>query len=286
MKDLKDNTIIKQNTVTIDASSLHYRELNEKVKHAVTGCNTGKCPHITINNVLGQRYIGDGIKGEALITVNGTPGNDMAAFMDGPQIEVFGNGQDGIGNTMNSGRIIIHGDCGDILGYSMRGGEIYVKGNVGWRSGIHMKSYLEKFPVIVIGGKAGDFLGEYMAGGIIILLGLDMENEMHANAESGKSYYFEKFYPTSDGQAVGNYVGTGMHGGTIFLKGDIEEYKLGKEVSRLSLDENDRELLKTYITNYCTYFDFDKSKILGQGLKGFIKLAPFSHRPYGKLYSY
>ena len=55
----------------------------------------------------------------------------------------------------------------------MRGGEIYVKGNVGWRSGIHMKSYLEKFPVIVIGGKAGDFLGEYMAGGIIILLGLD-----------------------------------------------------------------------------------------------------------------
>src|SRR5665647_719704 len=141
MKDLKANTITRQNEIIIDAAELHYRELNEKVKLAVSECSTGKCQHIIINNVLDRRYIGDGIKGEAFITVNGTPGNDMAAFMDGPQIEVFGNGQDGIGNTMNSGRIIIHGDCGDILGYSMRGGEIYVKGSVGWRSGIHIKSY-------------------------------------------------------------------------------------------------------------------------------------------------
>jgi glutamate synthase domain-containing protein 3 len=275
MENFKNIRKTKQNPITnqiiIDAAGMHYRELNEKVKVAVSECDTGKCPHIIINNVLGQRYIGDGVKGEALITVNGIPGNDLAAFMDGPQIEVFGNGQDGIGNTMNSGRIIIHGDCGDILGYSMRGGEIYVKGNVGWRSGIHIKSYLDKFPVIVIGGKAGAFLGEYMAGGIIILLGLDMEKEM----------------PVDDpGAIAGNYVGTGMHGGTIFLKGDIEEYKLGKEVSRLPLDENDRTILEAYISKYCTYFDFDKSKITGQGLKGFIKLAPFSHRPYGNLYSY
>jgi glutamate synthase domain-containing protein 3 len=332
MENLKTNLKTKQNPVInqiiIDSAGLHYRELNEKVKHAVSGCNTGNCPHIIINNVLGQRYIGDGIKGEALITVNGTPGNDMAAFMDGPQIEVFGNGQDGIGNTMNSGRIIIHGDCGDILGYSMRGGEIYVKGNVGWRSGIHIKSYLDKFPIIVIGGKAGDFLGEYMAGGVIILLGLDMGQamlsedhgseksvfpvnqgpakhvstknvsekhisakhvpsmKMPLNMRDRKTYYFERFYPTSDGQAAGNYIGTGMHGGAIYLNGDIEEYKLGKEVSKLPLDDNDIQLLKTHITNYCNYFNFDKSKIIGPDLKGFLKLAPFSHRPYGKLYSY
>ncbi len=322
MKDLKDSSITIQNSVVnpviIDAAGLHYRELNSRIKLAIAECKSGKCPDIILNNVLGHRYIGDGIKGEVSITVNGTPGNDMSAFMDGPQIEVFGNCQDGIGNTMNSGRIVIHGDCGDILGYSMRGGEIYVKGNVGWRSGIHMKSYLEKFPVIVIGGKAGDFLGEYMAGGIIILLGLDAKKEKSLdkpctraevilatqdsanqdftnqdsaiNTQSGdgvrEPYYFERFYPTSDGQAAGNYIGTGMHGGAIFLRGDIEDYKFGKEVSRLQLDENDKEILKTYISNYCTYFDFEKSKIMGQDLKGFIKLAPFSHRPYGKLYSY
>jgi glutamate synthase domain-containing protein 3 len=318
MQDLKENMKIDQNTVIINAEKMHYRELNAKVKLAISENKNGKCPNIILNNVLGHRYIGDGIKGKALITVNGTPGNDMAAFMDGPQIEVFGNGQDGIGNTMNSGNIIIHGDCGDILGYSMRGGEIFVKGNVGWRSGIHMKSYLEKFPVIVIGGKAGDFLGEYMAGGIIILLGLDMKKVAPANnsgtgaaampvkqklskeypakqvasimPDSGlmakKPYYFERFYPTSDGQAAGNYIGTGMHGGAIFLKDDIEDYKLGKEVSRLPLDESDLEILKTYISNYCNYFGFDKNKIIAKDIKDFIKLAPFSHRPYGKLYSY
>jgi len=316
MEDFKNNPnpITKQNPIRIDAANMHYRELNARVKHVVSECKSGKCPHIILNNVLGQRYIGDGIKGEVLITVNGTPGNDMAAFMDGPQIEVFGNGQDGIGNTMNSGSIIIHGDCGDILGYSMRGGKIYIKGNVGWRSGIHMKSYLEKFPVIVIGGKAGDFLGEYMAGGIIILLGLKAEREMHVNgpntevlaapvktSSGGKinpakklypgekiqeQYYFERFYPSSDGSIAGNYSGTGMHGGSIFLRGDIEEYKFGKEVSRVTLDDNDRQILKTYLTNFCDYFDFDKSKIIGQDYKDFIKLVPCSHRPYGKLYSY
>ena len=134
--------------IEIDASGLHYRDLNKKIKSIIAE-KTGQVNSIILKNVLGQRYIGDGVRGNTTIRIHGTPGNDLAAFMDGPTIEVFGNGQDGIGNTMNSGKIIVHGDCGDITGYSMRGGEIYIKGDVGWRSGIHMKSYLEKFPVIV-----------------------------------------------------------------------------------------------------------------------------------------
>ena len=74
--------------------------------------------------------------------------------MDGPKIIVHGNGQDGIGNTMNSGTIIIHGDAGDILGHSMRGGQIFVKGDVGYRVGIHMKEYKDLVPVVVVGGAA------------------------------------------------------------------------------------------------------------------------------------
>jgi len=115
----------------IDAKNLNYRSLNLKIKQAVNlNKNTNRV--IVLKNTAGQRYIGDGIKGSTKIKIYGTPGNDLAAFMDGPEIEVFGNGQDAIGNTMNSGKIILHGDAGDILGYSMRGGEIYVKGNVGW----------------------------------------------------------------------------------------------------------------------------------------------------------
>ncbi len=246
----------------IDAKNLHYRDLNKKIKDVIAK-NGGQFSSITLKNVLGQRYIGDGVTGNTTIRIHGTPGNDLGAFMDGPTIEVFGNGQDGIGNTMNAGKIIIHGDCGDITGYSMRGGEIYIKGNVGWRSGIHMKSYLEKFPVIVIGGRAGNFLGEYMAGGIIVVLGLAGNKSM-----------------------VGDYTGTGMHGGTIFLRGDVEDHMLGREVKKMPVEENDKVILQRYTENFCWNFDLECSNFIEKDFCNFIKLIPYSHRPYGKLYAY
>jgi len=153
-------------TKRITAGKIKHYELNLMIKDSLK-----KHKEIILEEVSGQRYIGDGLKGKFKIEINGTPGNDLGAFMDGPSIEVFGNGQDGIGNTMNTGKIVIHGDCGDILGYSMRGGRIFIKGDVGYRAGIHMKSFNEKRPVLIIGGSAGNFLGEYMAGGIIIILG-------------------------------------------------------------------------------------------------------------------
>ena len=259
---------------TIDSDNLKYRDLNLRVREflASTECSN-QIPTIELKNILGQRYIGDGIKAKAKIKVYGTPGNDLAAFMDGPEIEIFGNGQDGVGNTMNSGEIIIHGDCGDILGYSMRGGQIYIKGNVGYRSGIHMKSYLEKVPAIIIGGKTGNFLGEYMAGGIIIVLGINGANNKNNQINARQSI-------------VGDYVGTGMHGGTIYIRGAVENYKLGREVNKSSIDIADREILKKYIFKFCEYFKFSKSEIGNVDLKEFIKLTPHSHRPYGKLYAY
>lgn len=258
---------------TIDSEGLNYRDLNLKIKDILinAGCSN-QTPVIELKNVLGQRYIGDGIDVKAKINIYGTPGNDLAAFMDGPEIEIFGNGQDGVGNTMNSGEIIIHGDCGDILGYSMRGGQIYIKGNVGYRSGIHMKSYLEKVPVIIIGGKAGNFLGEYMAGGIIIVLGINEAKN--------------KKYQVNHKSVVGDYVGTGMHGGTIYIRGEVEDYKLGKEVNKSSTDIADREILKKYISKFCEYFSLINSEISNVDSGEFIKLTPHSHRPYGKLYAY
>jgi len=268
-KSLPNSKIYK-----IDSDGLNYRDLNLKIKGmlAVAVCSN-QIPIIELKNILGQRYIGDGINVKAKIKIYGTPGNDLAAFMDGPEIEIFGNGQDGVGNTMNSGEIIIHGDCGDILGYSMRGGQIYIKGNVGYRSGIHMKSYLEKVPAIIIGGKAGNFLGEYMAGGIIIVLGIRDANNKTNQINARQSI-------------VGDYVGTGMHGGTIYIRGEVEDYKLGREVNKSSIDIADREILKKYIFKFCEYFKFSKSEIGNVDLKEFIKLTPHSHRPYGKLYAY
>jgi len=264
----------------IDAENIDYKTLNclirnilSEIKFSGNNDLIKKFKIIELNNILGQRYIGDGLQSKINILINGTPGNDLAAFMDGPEIEIFGNVQDGTGNTMNSGKVIIHGSAGDILGYSMRGGEIYVKQDVGYRGGIHMKSYLEKFPVIVIGGKAGHFLGEYMAGGIIIVLGLNTTINQLKN-----------FYLFDDDEIVGDYIGTGMHGGKIFVRGEINNHKLGKEIIKSKIDKEDEEIIKSYIDNYFKYFGFQNKETID--LSDFLKLTPFSRRPYGKLYAY
>ena len=93
----------------IDANGLYYKDLNEKVRAAVAA----GAEKIELNNVNGQYYIGDGINRPVTIVVNGVPGNDLAAFMNGATIVVKENGQDNIGNTMNAGKVIVHGHAGE-----------------------------------------------------------------------------------------------------------------------------------------------------------------------------
>lgn len=243
----------------IDARGLHYKELNEKIHQAVSD----GIKEIVLDNVNGQRYIGTGLKSnDVKITINGVPGNDLAAFMDGPRIIVNSNVQDGVGNTMNAGEVIVHGDAGDIVGHSMRGGKIFIKGNVGYRVGIHMKAYQDFYPVIVVGGTVRDFLGEYMSGGLIIALGLNKEESS---------------------PIVGNYTGTGMHGGTIYIQGNLKEYQLGKEVGLSVPNNEEKKLLNGYITQFSDYFNFSPRQIF---TKEFVKLYPKYLRPYGRLYTY
>jgi glutamate synthase domain-containing protein 3 len=115
--------------------------------------------------------------------------------MNGPEIRVFGNAQDGVANTMNAGKIVVHGKCGEIPGHSMRGGTLFIRGDVEYRAGIHMKEYLTQIPILVIGGTAKDYCGEYMAGGRIVVLNLENRKE----------------------SPLGDFVGTGIHGGVIYV---------------------------------------------------------------------
>ena len=64
-------------SVTIEAKNLHYTPLNQQIRREVAK----GVKEIVINNVLGQRFIGDGLRGEGVtITVNGVPGGDLAMF--------------------------------------------------------------------------------------------------------------------------------------------------------------------------------------------------------------
>ena len=249
---------ISKPIVDINASSVYYRDLNAQLRDIVAE----GASKINLYNVHGQRYIGTNINKPVEIEIFGTPGNDLGAFMNGPRIIVHGNAQDGCGNTMNEGEIIVHGRAGDTVGLSARGGKIFIRGDVGYRTGIHMKEYQERKPVIVIGGTAQDFLGEYMAGGVLILLGL--------NLAEGKTHRSK-------------YVGTGMHGGVIYLRGDIPEWQLGKEVGITEVGEADYDTLNMYIVEFAREFGYDADEILNHR---FIKLYPRWLRPYGRLYAY
>ncbi len=231
----------------IEVNTTYYRDLNEEINQDVRGGETD----FVLTKVYGQRYIGSALQAPVHIDITGTPGNDMAAFMDGASIEVHGNAQDQMGNTMNDGEIIVHGRCGDATGYAMRGGSIFVEEGCGWRCGIHMKEYQDKCPTIVIGGDAGSFLGEYMAGGIIVLLG-------HST----------------------HYFATGMHGGVIYLAEPLPDDEVNDMLIQEKLDDRDKDIVNGLLERYNGYFD-DKRKIS----KNFRRLRPKSSRPYGGMYT-
>lgn len=245
-------------SVQIDAKGTHYKQLNEEIREAVARGES----EIELTGVNGQRYIGGGIRSnEVRIIVNGVPGNDLGTFMNGPTLVVNGNAQDGCGNTMNAGKIIVHGDAGDVLGYGMRGGKLFVRGDVGYRVGIHMKAYESQIPVLVAGGCAMDYLGEYMAGGVLVVLGLDRD----------------------DRPAVGSWAGTGMHGGKLYVRGEVEDHQLGREVRPFELTDQDAQELDDILAEYCADMGVDLCDVRSEP---FVKLIPYTYRPYGRMYAY
>ncbi|NDV19152.1 hypothetical protein GO013_06935 [Pseudodesulfovibrio sp. JC047] len=243
--------------VTLTAGRTYYKEFNEKIRQLI---NEG-VTDFTLKECNGQRYIATALEGDLTFDVYGVPGQDLGAFMRGPKIRIHNNAQDGVGNTMDNGRVIIEGIAGDVIGYAMRGGEIFIKGDVGYRVGIHMKAYLDQQPKIVVGGKAGDFLGEYMAGGIILLLGM--------------------FSDKSDAPVAGRSLGTGMHGGVIYVRGTVHENQLGPGLNAQPVNSEDLNIIQDLVTDYANELKLDSTEIMSEN---FVKIRPFSHRPYGNLY--
>ena len=236
--------------MNISALNFDFKALNEQIRMADS--------EVRIEDCCGHRFIGSGLKDKS-ITICGTPGNALGAYLNGAVIEVNGNAQDAVGDTMNGGKIIVHGNAGDALGYAMRGGDILVRGDAGYRTGIHMKEYKDKKPVIVVGGRTGSFLGEYMAGGLIVVLGIG-----------------------ADSVPVGNFTGTGMHGGRIFIRTDRELGGLPEQVTAEIAAEEDMAEIVPYIAQYAKHFVADAAALANDR---FYVLQPNAKNPYKQLYT-
>ena len=235
----------------LDAKNMPAKELCARIRESTDTA-------LAVEHVNGQRYIAAGL-GKKELTLTGTPGNALGAYLNGTRITVLGNAQDATGDTMNDGAIFVHGSSGDATGYAMRGGKIYVRGNAGYRAGIHMKAYGTQRPALVIGGCAGNFLGEYQAGGTIVVLGLE-------NSQI----------------PVGDFCGTGIHGGKIFLRCASEPSGFPSQVLLHKASAQDLEEIMPELQRFSTLFSVDMREILN---KNFYILTPNTNNPYKQLYT-
>lgn len=235
----------------IDAANMYFETLNNQVR-----CT--RDAEIEIDRCYGQRFIGAGSRDKHIV-INGTPGNALGCYMNGTVIDVHGNAQDAIGDTMNDGAIRVYGNAGDACGYAMRGGKIYVKGSAGYRTGIHMKEYRDKKPVIVIGNEVGSFFGEYQAGGILVVLGMQSEKKA----------------------PVGYYCAVGMHGGKMYIRCD-ELPKLPEQVIAHRATEEEMAEIRGNLEEFCSIFDYSAEDVYA---KPFYVLTPNTNNPYKSLYT-
>ncbi|MDI9632894.1 MAG: hypothetical protein QXL43_02740 [Methanolinea sp.] len=243
--------------VTIDAAGMHYTPLNRRIREAVAS----GADEIEIVNVMGQRFIADGLRGDVTIIIHGVPGGDLGMFMSGPTCIVHGNCDHAPGNTMDGGKIVIHGSAGDAVAHSMRGGSIFVRDNIGYRGGIHMKEYRERCPVLVVGGSFRSFLGEYMAGGLILALG---DPARRTGKERG--------------------IGSGIHGGRIVLRGDsLDRRCLGVGALARPLPDEGYERIAPIIREYACWFGLDPAPFLSDE---YVEVVPSSARPFANKYTW
>ena len=57
----------------------------------------------------------------------------------------------------------------------------------------------------------------------------------------------------------------------------------GREVSVRDLDDEDRRLLEKHIRSFCDLFGESPDEVLNAE---YHTVAPYTHRPYGKIYAY
>ena len=183
--------------------------------------------------------------------------------MDGPTVEVFGNAQDGVGNTMNAGTVVVHGDAGDVLGYGMRGGKVFIKGDVGYRVGIHMKAYEDLRPDHGLRRQGPRLLRRVHGRRPAHPAG-------HELAGSRARSWAATSAPACT--AARSSFGARSRSG-----------RCGKECGIFTADEADIAAIRPSSRSTARRMDMDIDEVLAEP---FTKLVPVSHRPYGKLYAY
>jgi hypothetical protein len=136
----------------------------EEINGAVRKHLSPKKP-VKIGGLDGHHGVLAGLSGEGKVTISGSAGDFLGAFLDGPFVTLSGSAGDFAGSTMVSGKLVIEGTVGGGLCCHMTGGEARVKGRVGAGAGSLMTGGL-----LVLDAPVGIGPGESMTGGTLALL--------------------------------------------------------------------------------------------------------------------
>ncbi len=235
-------------------------EKGKKVKGEFTVCNTDRSIGTMLSNEISKKYKGIGLPDDTIsLKFRGSAGQSFGAFnAKGITLELEGEANDYFGKGLSGSKLMVYPDrksifkaeenviIGNVALYGATSGEAYIRGIAGERFCVRNSG-----ATAVIEG-LGRHGCEYMTGGIVIVLG-----------------------------AIGSNFGAGMSGGIVYLydvDGTFEKYRNYELTDYDTIEYDDEEVLREYITNHYNYTGSTRAKEIlenwDNSLLKFIKIFP------------
>jgi glutamate synthase (NADPH/NADH) large chain len=226
--------------------------------------NTDRAVGTMLSNEISRRFHGEGLPDGAIkFNFRGSAGQSFGAFgAKGIEFLLEGESNDYFGKGLSGGRLIVVPDriskfdpheniiIGNVAFYGATSGEAYIKGTAGERFCVRNSGV----KTVVEG--VGDHGCEYMTGGLVVVLG-----------ETGKNF------------------GAGMSGGIAYIYDPDKTFaiRLNGDMADLeALEDFDKKMLKTMVTNHFTYTSSQTAKHLladwEAELAKFVKVMPRDYK--------
>lgn len=237
----------------LDAKNMPAKELCARIRESTDTA-------LAVEHVNGQRYIAAGL-GKKELTLTGTPGNALGAYLNGTRITVLGNAQDATGDTMNDGAIFVHGSSGDAHRLRHARRENLRAGQRGLPCG---------HPYEGVPGKAAGAHHRRRGGQL-------------SGRIPGRRHYYRVGAGQRRQSAGGPFCGHRHAWGRMLLRCDTLPPDLPAQVAARRAGKDDLAAVEPYLAEYCGVFGLAQEDILREN---FFLLEPNTQNPYRQLYCY
>lgn len=197
-----------KHVLVVDASGFP-QEGHDSLARMLIGAYEKGWRKFMVYKATGQRYLGVGFgpnTQQLELHLYGSPGQDIGNSLMGGTVHVHADAQNDMAKIIHSGTVVVHGLAGNTGIYGAKGGEIFVRDNVGTRWVINsVSSPVGPGLKVVIVGSAMEYLAESLMGGMVLMLGLEWDeqgvlrrkylpfagNSILAGASSGKVIIYD-----------------------------------------------------------------------------------------------